>query len=431
MRIRNIKKLGLAAALFLSCGYALSASERMPLASTPAEVGMAESLTDSIDSIINDAIRQKAFPGAQVLIARHGKVVHNKSYGQITEGGECVTDSTVYDLASVSKAIGTLPGVMLAVDRGYIDVDAPLSKYITQLQGTDKESITVREALYHETGMPAALNMASVIKEGGKLDASLRRDLVSNNRSEEFPVQVAEGLFVGQAAMDTIMQRIYTSRLRPDKSYNYSCLNFALLKQAVQNATGVEFSHWCDSLLWKPLGLDVLGYRPKERLPLARIAPTEDDRYYRHQIVHGYVHDEMAAFLGGISGNAGLFSNAEEIARICQMLLNGGTYGGVRILKPETVHMFMTEKSPTCRRGLGFDKPDTENPENSPTTELANASTVGHLGFTGTVFWIDPQNDMIVIFLTNRVNPTRDNKVFARMNIRPEIMRQAILGLQK
>ena len=422
--------------------------------SAPSLAGMNPNLTDSIDALMNLALENKAVPGAQVLIARNGQVVLDKAYGKLTEGGSDVDPFTVYDLASVSKAIGTLPGVMVAVDKGLMDIEKPLSYYVPGLRDKDKSELKVKEFLFHETGMPAALDVFSTVMDtatySGKLmvnkpdadhpiliqkglyghkDAKLRKDLVSERKSADFPIKMAENLYVGKATQDTIMGRIYNARLRPNKKYNYSCLNFALLMDGEQHATGIGHQEWCDSLIWEPLGAWTMGYRAADRLPLSQIAPTEKDTYLRRQTMHGYVHDEMADFFGGVSGNAGLFANADDVAKICQMWLNGGTYGGVEILSPETVELFTTTVSPTCRRGLGFDKPDTKNPDNSPTTELANGSTFGHLGFTGTVFWVDPENDLIVVFLTNRVNPTRDNTAFSSMNIRPDIMRLALQSI--
>lgn len=421
---------------------------------SPSVTGMNPALTDSIDALINLAVANNAIPGAQVLIAHKGNVVHDKAYGKLTAGGTDVDPFTLYDLASVSKAIGTLPGVMVAVDKGYMEIDKPLSTYINGLNGTGKDSLLVKQFLFHETGIPASLNVFMTVMDTmtyeqplmvnkpdathnrliqrglyGHDTARLRGDLVAYERSDRFPIEMAEGMYVGPATIDTIMSRIYNIERRPTNDYVYSCLNFSLLMDGEQSATGVPHQVWCDSLIWSPLGAWTMGYRPSERFPKSTIAPTEKDTYLRNQVLQGYVHDEMAAFLGGVSGNAGLFANANDIAKICQMWLNGGTYGGARILSPETVRLFTTTVSPTCRRGLGFDKPDTKNPDNSPTTELANASTFGHLGFTGTVFWVDPDNDLIVIFLTNRVNPTRDNDAFASMNIRPEIMRQALLAI--
>jgi CubicO group peptidase (beta-lactamase class C family) len=241
---------------------------------------------------------------------------------------------------------------------------------------------------------------------------------------------IARDLWASKATYDTIMGRIYTIPLRKNKNFTYSCLNFCLLMDAEQHVTGIDHQTWCSTNIWEPLGAWSVCYRPLDRFKLEQIAPTEEDTYLRKQLVHGYVHDETAAFSGGLQGNAGLFANANDLAKICQMWLNGGTYGGQQILSPETVELFTTAKSPTCRRGLGFDKPDMENKRYSPTCDEANASVYGHLGFTGTVFWVDPENDLFFIFLNNRVNPTRDNQAFSSMNLRPEMFRQVLTAIK-
>lgn len=417
--------------------------------SSPLAEGLDPALTDSIDSIVGAAMRAGAFPGAQVLVARHGNVVHNRSYGRITAGGARVTDSTVYDLASVSKAVGTLPGIMKAVDLGLLELDAPASRYLPGLRGTGKDDITLRSLLYHESGMPASLNMFDVMMDSasftGKLitprrdrahtiaiqrgawgnnTARLRSDIVRRSRDAAHPVEAARGLWVGSEAFDTIMQRIYDIPLRPTPRYNYSCLNFCLLMDAEQRVTRQPHDRWVRDSIWAPLGAATMTYRPSLTLPRQKIAPTEYDSFLRRQTVHGYVHDETAAFIGGVSGNAGAFAAATDLAKLCQMWLNGGRYGDAQVLSPEVVGLFTGSKSPTCRRGLGFDKPDTQNPDNSPTCDEASPEVYGHLGFTGTVFWVDPREDLIFIFLTNRVNPTRDNRAFNRANIRPELFRQ-------
>lgn len=424
--------------------------------SAPVMQGMRAQLADSVDSIVNKALAAGAMPGCQVLVARNGNVVLDKAYGKMTPGGAPVTHGTLYDLASVSKALGTLPGVMLAADRGLLDVDSLACKYIPQLVGGDKAGLTLRQLLYHESGMPPSVNMFDVMVDTasytGKLivgtadvdhgikiqkgayghnNGRLRSDIVSTVRTDRFCHEAADGLFVGQAAMDTIMNRIYHIELRPTKKYTYSCLNFCMLMHAEQNATGVQHDTWCRQNLWAPLGAWSVTYRPYERFDKSQIAPTEHDTYLRRQHVHAHVHDETAAFSGGLQGNAGLFANAGDLAKICQMWLDGGQYGGQRYLKPETVSMFTTQKSPTCRRGLGFDKPDVENLASSPTCDEAPADTYGHLGFTGTVFWVVPSEQLIFIFLTNRVDPTRDNAAFNAANLRPALMQAALKAIDK
>jgi CubicO group peptidase (beta-lactamase class C family) len=363
---------------------------------------------------------------------------------------------TASRVASVSKATGTLPGVMLAYDKGLFSLDDFASKHIPGLRETDKDSITIQQLLYHESGMPASLNMFNLMMDSttyeGKLitrrkdaehtikienrayghkDAKLRKDITSYTHSEKFNIEASKGLYVSQETFDTIMANIYNAKLRPTNKYNYSCLNFCLLMDMEQRVTGVPHNDWVEKNIYAPLGAYHTMYRPLSKWGLSVVAPTENDTYLRRQTVHGYVHDETANFSGGVQGNAGLFSNANDLAKLCQMWLNGGKYGGQQILSPETVKLFTTSKSPTCRRGLGFDKPDMSNPDNSPTTELATASTFGHLGFTGTVFWVDPENELIFIFLCNRVVPTRNNKAFSELNIRPALFEMVYQEMNK
>ncbi len=423
---------------------------------TPADAGMQSWVADSIDAIITKGLKTSAFPGCQVLVAKDGNVVIDRNYGYTDyQKTTRVTSDVVYDLASVSKATGTLPGVMAAYDDHLFDLDRPASTYITPLQGTDKEGITVRQLLYHETGMPASLNVfammmdtasytgplftakptrANTIKFAnrsyGNASARLRNDLMSKTSTAEFPIEAARNFYVGPATIDTVMQRIYNATLRPDNSYNYSCLNFALLMDMEQRVTGRPHQEFVAERIYHPLGMANTGYRPLTFTKRTLIAPTENDKFLRRQTVHGYAHDELAAMSGGVQGNAGLFSTATDLSRLCQMWLNGGEYGGERVLSPATVKLFTTAKSPTCRRGLGFDKPDTVNPDNSPTTELADPSVYGHLGFTGTCFWVDPSNGLVFIFLTNRVNPSRDNAAFNSLNPRPRLLEQVYRSLQ-
>lgn len=421
--------------------------------STPLAEGLSPSLTDSLDRIVRGAVAQGAFPGAQLLVARNGNIVYDKAFGHQTKGGAKVTHSTMYDLASVSKATGTLPGIMKLYDLGLVNLDAPISKYIPEATENGK-NFTVREMLYHETGMPASISCYDLLVDTtsytGKLfsrrrdaahririnrntwantQAKVRRDIISKAKTKDFPIAAGTGYYVGQATIDTVIATILSRPLRSTKAYNYSCLNFILLMDMEQRITGLGHDRWVGDSIFTPLGMANTAYQPLTTHPLSQIAPTERDPLLRRQLVHGYVHDETAATLGGVSGNAGLFSTAGDLAKLCQMWLNGGTYGGVRVLSEPTVKLFTTAKSPTCRRGLGFDKPDTENPDNSPTCEEAGPGVYGHLGFTGTVFWVDPDKDLIFIFLNNRVNPTRENAAFSRLNVRPELFRQVYKAL--
>lgn len=414
---------------------------------SPMSEGMDPDVSRRVDSLISVGLKTKAFPGGQLLVAKNGNVVIDKNFGTIDYISKTpVTDRTIYDLASVSKATGTLPGVMKAYDLGLFDLDAPVERYVPGLRGKGKSDITVRELLYHQSGMPASLQVMSVVVDtasySGKLtsrrpdeshtikigrnvyahkDARLRADLVSVGRSLKFDMPVAEGLYVGRHTYDTIMNRIYSIDRRPNKKYLYSCLNFCLLMDMEQRLTGIGHDRWVKDSIFSPLGAGSLTYRPLESFGKENVAPTEKDLFLRRQTVCGYVHDETAAFSGGVQGNAGLFGNAGDLAKVCQMWLNGGRYGDARVLSEPTVRLFTTDHSSVSRRGLGFDKPDMENPESSPTCAGAPASAYGHLGFTGTVFWVDPDNEIIFIFLNNRVNPTRDNPAFSKLDPRPAL----------
>lgn len=410
---------------------------------SPAAEGFSPRLTSRVDSIVNEAIASKAFPGCQVVIAKGGNVVMDKSFGRLSYAASspAVDSSTLYDIASMSKATATVSAIMRAYDEGLLTLDTRLDEVYPELAGSDKAPLTVRQLLYHESGMPAVLNMHRLLmdtasysgplttarptatnsvklysKMYGNKDARLRSDLVTSSPGE---IPVAKGLYATDAAYDTIMSRIFTSNLRKNKSYNYSCLNFALLAEMQQRLSGVDLDQWVDTEVFGPIGANLTGYRPALWYDVNKIAPTENDPFLRRQTVQGYVHDEMAAFAGGVFGNAGLFSTAGDIAKYCQMLLQGGSYGGRQILDPETVALFTTTKSPTAERALGFDLVSNYK---SLKESGAPLNTFGHTGFTGTCFWVDPVNDIFFVFLSNRVNPSRDNASFSRLNPRAAIL---------
>lgn len=416
---------------------------------TPENVGMDSRLLSVVDSIIAEGIEKEAFPGCQLVVARQGEVVWNKAYGYFDyeTHRHPVTTDDIYDLASVSKATATLPAVMKAYDSGKIELEKPMSRYFAPLRNSDKKNITLREGLLHETGMRPSLQMTSAVIDPQSFtpplvkrvrdsiysipvdvnafahhDARLRKDLISDKKSAEYPITIARNIYGARALPDTLIARIVDSKLRSSKRYLYSCLNFILLKETVESATGTAMDRYLQKYIYAPLGMGTTGYNPLDRFPAGRIAPTECDHLYRRQQLTGYVHDETAAFFGGVQGNAGLFSNANDLAKLCQMWLNHGSYGNEQILSAKTVIRFLTETSATSRRGLGFDKPDMKNPEKSPTAIEASPATVGHLGFTGTCFWIDPEQELIYIFLCNRVYPSRTHNALSELNVRPALL---------
>lgn len=413
----------------------------------PEEVGLKSSDLDQIQEIVKEGIAEQAFPGCQVLIAKDGVVIYNKSFGSFEYNqAQAVTNDDLYDLASMSKASGTIPAIMKLYDEKKITLQSPLSKYVPQLRNTDKENLTIRQALFHETGLPAIIqyympaidtdsyegrlisykqldSYPALIDNGAwaRTDFKYKSTLISDVPKPGFSKRVSENLYISDSYQDTILNRIAESKLRPNKSYLYSCLNFMLLKEVVERVSDSDLNTFLQKNFYRKLGAVTTTYNPLTKFDKNMIVPTEQDDFLRKQLLQGYVHDEGAAFLGGISGNAGLFSNANDLAKLYQMWLNLGTYGGEKYLSKETVRLFTTAKSANSRRGLGFDKPDPRNNRSSPTAPQAPISVYGHTGFTGTCFWIDPDNNMIYIFLSNRVNPSRTHKKLMTLNIRPRI----------
>jgi len=413
----------------------------------PEELGIPSYKFDPIDTIVAEGIAEEAFPGCQVLVAKDGVVIYNRSFGTFEyDKKKEVTNEDLYDIASMTKASATVPALMKLYDEKKIALQEPLSKYVSQLKNTDKNKITVREALYHETGLASFLQYylpaidrnsypgrliayketdgySAMIDKGAwaRTDFKYKPNLVSHESKPGFTKQIAEGLFVSDVYNDTIVQLIANSKLRPKKNYLYSCLNFMLLKEVVEDVSDKDLNSFLQENFYGKLGAWSTTYNPLTKFEKEMIVPTERDNFLRKQLLQGYVDDEGAAFLGGISGNAGLFSNANDLAKLYQMWLNGGIYGGERYLSEATVNLFTKTKSPSSRRGLGFDKPDMVNSRKSPTPPQTPASVYGHTGFTGTCFWVDPDNNLIYIFLSNRVNESRTHKNISSLNIRPRI----------
>lgn len=412
----------------------------------PEEVGMDSRALVRIDSIVHEGIDSMAFPGCQIIITRHGKIVYDKAFGHFDyEKTHPVSTNDLYDLASITKAMGTLPAIMWLNDHEQVSLNAPLCFYLPEMRDYGLSAISLRQTLMHESGLPAGISLrrllidpdsysAPLLKRGRDSNYPIQVDkewyvqqgcrlkpwLFDNHARRDFPRLIADSIYATPALADSIWHKIL-SVSRSDRRYRYSDLNFVILQKLTERVSGEPLDRFIDRRLLQPLGAYHMTFRPREKFPLSAIAPTEDDRLFRQQLVVGYPHDELACFLGGVSGNAGLFSNARDMAKVLQMLQNGGSYGMEDYFEPTTVQKFTTEKSTLSRRGLGFDKPDTESPQKSPTCEEAPCSVYGHTGYTGTAFWVDPDNDIIYIFLSNRVYPHRWNTRLFDMNIRTRI----------
>lgn len=422
----------------------------------PEEVGIKSSNLDSIAIIVEEGIKEKAYPGAQILIAKDGVVIFQKSFGSFIYGGSRKVENTdIYDLASMTKASATVPALMKLHDEQKLKISEPLSRYVPQLKNTDKSKITVRNALLHETGIVAFIPyyMGTIDKtsyQGGlfsrkkqgvytvkfdnttyaRTDYKFKPDLISTTSKKDY-LPIADGLYVNKVYKDSIVQQIADSKLRSRSTYLYSCLNFILLKELVENITKEGMDKFLEENFYSGLGAATTTYCPLKKFDKEIIVPTEKDGFLRKQLLQGYAHDEGAAFMGGVSGNAGLFSNANDLAKLYEMLLNDGEYGEERYLSANTVHLFTRGKSATSRRGLGFDKPETRGGKSSPCSPSTPASTYGHTGYTGTAFWVDPDNHLIYIFLSNRVYPNRSNNGLSKLDIRSRIQEEIYKAIRK
>ncbi|GHT78680.1 hypothetical protein AGMMS50262_21570 [Bacteroidia bacterium] len=322
-------------------------------------------------------------------MAKNGIVVYNQSFGYFDyEKTHAVQNSGVYDLASVTKATATLSAVMKLVDLNKIRLNEPLSKYIRELKHTGKAHLTIEDALYHETGLPAFLPFYKEVDTSKNIE-------------------------------NQVIEIIANTPLKNQHRYLYSDLNFVLLKKLVETVSGKSLDQFTEQEFFAGLGAYSTTFLPLRKIKATTIAPTEYNEW-RNRLLIGEVHDETAAVLGGVSGNAGLFSNANDLAKLLQLYLNDGSYGGKEYVSPKTARLFTQTQSPHSRRGLGFDKPDKIK-ETGSTSRQAPASTYGHTGFTGTCFWIDPDNQLIYIFLSNRVYPSRSHAQLMERNIRPRI----------
>lgn len=389
----------------------------------PESVGMSSQKLAKIDSIVQYAIASEMTPGAQITVARHGKVVYQKNFGHHTYKKKVkVTSEDVYDLASMTKILGTLPLVMELEEEGVIGLETQLQEIMPITVGTNKATISLKEALSHYAGFQAWIPFYVAT-----LDAVTGKPAKKYYRSTpqgQFSIKVAEDLYLRKDMVDSIYQDVAESELLPKKEYKYSGLIFYLLKKYMEDFYDANMDFLTQHHFYQSLGMNRMGYLPLEKFSTASIIPSEIDDYFRNQKLVGYVNDEGAAMLGGIGGNAGLFSNANDVAKIMQMYLNGGVYGGKRYFQAATIakfnHRYFAEEE--VRRGLGFDKPQFEDGPMS-TCGCVSDSSFGHSGFTGTYTWADPLEETVYVFLSNRVFPSRENKGLIKEDIRTKVQK--------
>ncbi|WP_299522335.1 glycoside hydrolase family 3 N-terminal domain-containing protein [uncultured Lutibacter sp.] len=403
-------------------GTGLSTTNLMRLSYTiPEEVDMDSKFLTKIDSVTTMVVDSLMAPGGQVLVARYGKVVYHKSFGyQTYDKKQAVKLTDLYDLASVTKILGGLPMIMKSEETGLLNLDETLGKFMPYLKGSNKDTITLKEALSHigkiKPWIPYYLETVDSITK------KPFPNLYKTKKSEGFSIKITENLYLIDSYTDTIYKRIAEVPQLKNEGYKYSGLLFYLFKKYLKDTFHKEMDELNNENFYKPLGANTLGYNPLNRFDISEIAPTEVDDYYRHQILQGDVHDMGAGMMNGVSGNAGLFSNSNDVAKMMQMYLQKGYYGGKKYLESKTIDKFNHRyyENDSIRRGLGFDKPDL-NPEIKASSKYASANSFGHSGFTGTYAWVDPENGILYVFLSNRVYPTMINNKLGEKDIRTVI----------
>lgn len=420
----------------------------------PESIGIDSNSLTKIDSLVEAAIAAKAMPGCQVMAAKEGKVFFRKNYGDTRySGGEPVTDSTLYDLASVTKIAATVVSAMKLYETRKLPLDKGIVTFLPELQGTNKARLTLRELLTHQAGLEAFIpfyqRTIEPINPEEKLFSSRRTQQYSiplsgsvfgnsatryvegwyaTSASGQFPNQVADNLFISRYGRDSLYRIIDESPVKHRGRYLYSDLGSYYLMRIIEKEEATSLPDYAALNFYNKLGCETLGFNPLKRFPEKQIAPTADDSFFRRQLLQGYVHDEGAAMMGGVAGHAGLFGNANDLAKVMQMLLNKGTYGGDRLLAPETVNLFTACQY--CRvngnrRGLGFDKPDPDPRKKGPVPiEAVSTTSFGHSGFTGPLVWADPQSGLLYIFITNRVHPDPQNNTLTGLSTRTLILEQ-------
>jgi beta-N-acetylhexosaminidase len=403
-------------------GDGIIAKRLLPLVPA-ADLGFnAVKMSRDIDSIVNDAIKKQAIPGAVILVVKDGKIAYERAFGYLTyDSTEPVYPETIYDMASVTKIMATTLSLLKLYDEGKFDIQKTLGDYLPWVQGTNKASLRIWDILLHQAGLKAWIPFYRETTDS--LNANEPNlSIYSHVQDSLHNVRVADKLYLRNDWVDTMYSRILQSELGPVGKYVYSDNDYIFLGKIVEQITGMPLDQYVKKTFYDKLDLVATGFKPRTFAPIRSIAPTENEAGFRQQLLRGDVHDPGAAMFGGVAGHAGLFSNAYELAVLAQVMLNGGVLNGQNFFRRSTVEYFSEYHSDISRRGLGFDKPEKDNDTRAEPYPTLSASplTYGHTGFTGTCFWVDPKYNLIFIFLSNRVNSPDANK-FIRMSIRPKV----------
>ena len=421
-------------------GFGLTTSEAIRFKYTlPEDAGMdGKKLNGTIDSLVNNAIAQQAFPGCVILVAKDRKVIFNKAYGYHTYftaevdhyKNDVLNRRTdiydLFDLASVTKVTAGCPAYLKLVDEGKIDLNEKFSHYFEPFKGTNKENITVKELLCHVGGLQP---FAAFYKKMVNADGTVNPAYFRSEQSGDFPIRISPTLFARKDMAQLVYDSIAKSSLlksAPRHKYVYSDWPFVVTPAVVETIVHQPFEEYLQSSFYKSLGASEIFYNPWRSIPLSRVVPTEQDNFFRQTLLHGYVHDESSGILGGHSANAGLFANANDLAKLMQLYLQKGTYGGKRYFSAATFDLFNSRPfgSEGVDRGVCFDKPDMKNGKvvgSSYCSPEVSPESFGHTGYTGIMVWVDPKYNLVYIFLSNHVYPTRDNDKIFTTKIRAKV----------
>lgn len=390
---------------------------RMEFAS-PEEVGIASEKLTGIEDIANAAIRDKAMPGCQVLVAKQGKIIYSKSFGYHTyDKKQPVRNTDLYDIASITKVAATTLSTMHLYEGKQIELSDKLKEHLELPSSSSIKNLQLRKLLTHQSGLKPHLPVIPYLVYRDQPNAGCD-SFFCKIPGEEYATQVADSFYFRTPLLEAIWNDINKVKLSKYSKYRYSDANFYLLQKVIESSSNLALDQYVNRKFYYPLGLRYLGFNPMENYSSAQIVPTQEDNRWRQQLVHGHVHDETAALLGGVAGNAGLFSNAEDLAVLFQLLLNGGSYGGTEYLDPATIKLFTTAPKGS-QRAYGFDKPYKK--VHTAIAPSATRQSYGHTGFTGTCAWVDPSHQLVYIFLSNRIHPNIKNRKLFSDRVRERI----------
>lgn len=411
-------------------GYTTPSLKRLGY-TVPERVGMVSDSLNMISTIAQQMMRIHAAPGCQVLIAKEGRIIYEQAFGKHTyAGNDSVKLTDLYDIASVTKVAATVPVIMRLEDEGRISTGKTLGDYLSWLRGSNKEDMQLRKVLAHHAGLQSWIPFYESTLAKNRKPPFVFDEIYQTIPSSEYPICVAEDMYLELGYLDTIRQQIRRSGLNMEDTYVYSDLGFIMMPEIIRRQTGVTLERIADSVFYQSMGLERLGYKPLLRFTPEEIVPSEIDDYFRCQELDGYVHDMACAMLGGACGHAGLFSNAHDLGVFFQMLMNGGEYGGKRYLNEASLRHYTTRYEKSTRRGMGFDMKELQPGKGQLMANEASKKTYGHTGFTGICAWNDPKHDLVYIFLSNRTYPKMSNNLLSTYNFRERIHKRAYRAIQ-